>query len=476
MKKIFDSLKTRSFRVGGYSVAAAVVVLVIAVLINVVAGALPQSWTHIDTTSNGLYSVSDQTRAVLDKVNQQVDIYWIVQSGAEDTSVEGLLDNYKGMNKNVRVKKVDPDQQPTFAQQYQISELYNNSLVVQSGDQYRYVSYYDIYTYEYDAYYGYETDVTFTGEHALTSAIDYVINPDLPKVYILTGHGEVSLGSTFTKGLQTDNVLTESLTLISAGSVPADADAVVIAAPARDITEEELASLQTYLAEGGHLFLLTGELEDKTPLTNLEALMADYGLSRNDGLLVEGDSSYMMQGVPVYLLPDLQSHAITDPLIGSGYYVYMPLSQGITVGEAPSGVTVTELLTSSDTAFSKVDGYSLQTYTKEDGDIDGPFALAVAVEDETSGSRIVWAATENLVNDSASAGVSGGNLDFFLNTIGWLCGSSGSDLTIHAKDLTMEYLTIDAGTTTLLTVLVVGIVPLAYLAVGLVIWIRRRRR
>lgn len=477
MKKILNSLKTRSFRVGGYSVAATVFVLVIAVLVNLAAGALPQNWTRIDTTRNNMFSISDQTRVVLDNVTQQVDIYWIVQSGVEDASVEGLLDNYKAENKNIRVKKIDPDQQPTFAQQYGITELYNNSLVVQSGEQYRFVSYYDIYTYDYTDYYtDYTYDVTFTGENALTSAIDFVVSPDLPKVYILTGHGEVTMGSTFTKGLQTDNVVTESLTLASAGSVPADADGLIIAAPARDITEEELASLREYLAGGGRLFLITGELEDKTPLTNLEALMADYGLTRNDGMLVEGDSGYMMRGTPVYLLPQLNSHEITDPLLNGGYYVYMPMSQGITVGEAPDGVTVTELMSTSNTAYSKVAGYSMQTYTKEDGDIDGPFAVAVAISEEASDSRIVWAATENLVNDSASAGVSGGNLDFFLNAISWLCGSEGSDMTIHAKELTTEYLTIDTGVSTLLTVVLVGVVPLAYLAIGLVIWIRRRRR
>lgn len=477
MKKILNSLKTRSFRVGGYSVVATAFVLAIAVLVNVAAGALPQSWTRIDTTRNDLFSVSDQTRVVLDNVTQQVDMYWIVQSGAEDSSLEGLLENYRSLSKNIRVKKVDPDQQPTFAQQYGITELYNNSVVVQSGEQYRFVSYYDIYTYDYTNYYYDGTyDVSFTGENALTSAIDFVVDPDVPKMYILTGHGEVTMGSTFSKGLQTDNVVTEALTLASAGAVPADADGVIIASPARDITEEELASLRDYLAGGGTLFLTTGELEDKAPLTNLEALMADYGLIRNDGIVVEGDTGYMMRGTPVNLLPALQSHEITDPLRNGGYYVYMPITQGITVGETPDGVTVTQLMTTSDTAYSKVAGYAMETYTKEDGDIDGPFALAVAVSDENTGGRVVWAATENLLNDSASSGVSGGNLDLFLNAVRWLCGSEGNDMVIRAKELTTEYLTIDSGVATLLTVVMVGVVPLAYLAIGLVIWIRRRRR
>lgn len=49
---------------------------------------------------------------------------------------------------------------------------------------------------------------------------------------------------------------------------------------------------------------------------------------------------------------------------------------------------VTELLTTSDEAFSKTAGYDLATYEKEDGDIDGPFALAVSIACENDGEII----------------------------------------------------------------------------------------
>ena len=40
-KRVADSFSTRAFRVGGYSVAAAAIVLAIAVMVNVFAAALP---------------------------------------------------------------------------------------------------------------------------------------------------------------------------------------------------------------------------------------------------------------------------------------------------------------------------------------------------------------------------------------------------------------------------------------------------
>ena len=39
---------------------------------------------------------------------------------------------------------------------------------------------------------------------------------------------------------------------------------------------------------------------------------------------------------------------------------------------------MTSLLTTSDAAFSKLAGYDMTTYEKEEGDIDGPFSLGVS--------------------------------------------------------------------------------------------------
>ena len=60
-KRPFSSLSTRSFHAGGYSVAAAVIVLAIAVAVNALVGNLPSIYTKLDTTANGLYTVSEQT-------------------------------------------------------------------------------------------------------------------------------------------------------------------------------------------------------------------------------------------------------------------------------------------------------------------------------------------------------------------------------------------------------------------------------
>lgn len=476
---IAASFKTRSFRVGGYSVAAAVLVLAIAVVANMLVNALPAAWTQHDITQNGYFSISDQTEQVLEGLQEDVTIYWVVRDGGEDTTLGLLLEKYEGYSDHIKVVKKDPDLYPTFVQQY-TDEVEDNSLIVESEKRNTYVSYYDVYEYDYSSYYYTGTyDVSFAGESSLTSAIYYVTSGNLPKLYTLTGHGETDLSTTYTEAVEKENVTMSELSLLAEGGVPGDCDCLLILLPQSDLAAEELTLVQEYLKNGGNLLLITDPQETAGSRPNLDALMADYGVSESEGIVVEGSSSYYAFQTPYYLLPDLMSHSITSPLMSDGYYILMPIAHGLTVAdELPETVEVSTLLQTSDGAFSKVDGYSLGTYEKEDGDINGPFKLGVAVTDTIDDgleSKIIWFSSGGLVDDSSNEKVSGGNEDLFLNAVNWLCGQDSS-ISIRAKSLSYEYLTMDSGTAAGLSLLVVGLIPAACLVAGIVIVYRRKHR
>ena len=55
------SLRTRSFRVGGYSVAAAAIVVVIAVVANLLVNALPAGATQFDISAGSMFTMSQET-------------------------------------------------------------------------------------------------------------------------------------------------------------------------------------------------------------------------------------------------------------------------------------------------------------------------------------------------------------------------------------------------------------------------------
>ena len=131
---------TRAFRVGGYSVAAAAIVVFLAVVANILVNALPASVTQLDTTAGTLYTLSQETEDILDGLEQDVTIYWIVQSGQEDETLGTLLDRYAARSNYVTLETIDPDVSPNFLQEYVSGTVYNNSLIVESGDRNTYVS------------------------------------------------------------------------------------------------------------------------------------------------------------------------------------------------------------------------------------------------------------------------------------------------------------------------------------------------
>lgn len=483
----FDSRKakksaaaTRSLRIGGYSVAAIVIVLVIVILVNILAGALPVSMTKIDVTATQRYSLSEQTKTLVKNLSQEVTVYYLVQSGQEDATLEMLLDQYDGMSSKIRVIRKDPAASPTFLQKYSLESVEDNTLIVECGDRFRYLSSMDIYEYDFSSYYTTgSASVNFAGESALTSAIDYCISETLPKLYLLAGHGESTLSNTFAQAVTRENIETATLNLLNLEGVPEDASAVMIYAPQSDISATERDMLLEYLQNGGNLVLLT-DPHDTGSLTNLEKVMAYYGITAQEGIVAEGNQSNCIWGNPLYLMPELIYHTITNPLRDNDYRVLLPVAHGLNVSEdLRETVNARKILVTSDSAYSKLAGYDMTTSEKETGDVEGKFGLAVAVEealDDDLTTNIVWIGSSLLLDDDANMQVSGGNLDLFLNTLNWVCEQEENSYTIHAKSMAYEYLTLNGSTATTLTVLLVGMIPLAYLLSGIVVLIRRKRR
>ena len=461
-----------ALRGGGYALAMAAVVLAILIAVNVFVSALPASLTHQDISAAQLYSVTSNTKVVLNNLTQDVTIYWIVQSGEEDEVIQNLLERYDSLSDHVTVEKRNPDVYPTFAQQYTDEEVANNSLVVECGDKSRYIPFTDIYLGEINLYTGSYSATDFDGEGAITSAIDYVTSDEYPQVYLLEGHGEQELPEGFAEQLEKENLETSALSLLNVDAIPEDADCVMIYAPQSDISQEEKEILADYVSGGGRLLVCAGAVEGGL-LENLYSLLADYGVSAHDGLVVDTDRTHYAFGYPYVLMPDLNSSAVTDALMEENYFPILPLALGLTVDGDTGAGTVTELLTTSEQSYSKAAGYGLETYEWEEGDAEGPFAVAVSVED-SGGGQIYWFASDQLLNDTFNAYSSGANQDLVMNALSALIGESET-LSIRSRSLSYNYLTINEATASLLQVLMIGVFPLLFLGVGIYVVLRRRR-
>ena len=64
--------------------AMAVLALVAVVLVNLLVNALPSQTTQFDLSDSGLYSLSDATKQMLEEIDQDVNLYYLAQTGSED--------------------------------------------------------------------------------------------------------------------------------------------------------------------------------------------------------------------------------------------------------------------------------------------------------------------------------------------------------------------------------------------------------
>ncbi len=458
--------KTIALKGGSYAIVMTVLVLALLIVVNILAGALPANLTKLDISSSKLYSVTSNTKAVVNALEQDVTIYWVVQSGKEDDVIDNLLAKYDSLSDRIQVVKKNPDVYPTFAQQYTDETVANNSLIVVSGEKYRYVPYSDIYVTQ-GSQYSYSYSTSFDGEGAITSAIDYVVSTELPKLYTLEGHGEQALPESFSQQLEKENVETESLSLLTVDEIPEDAAALLIHAPSSDISQEEAEMLLAYVQSGGKLLVLAGPVADGE-LTNLYGLLSGYGITVAEGIVSEGDRSHYAFQAPYILLPDLGDSDITSPLSEKNYYAIVPVAAGL---QLSGDSRVTSLLDTTDSAYSKIAGYSQTTYDKEDGDIDGPFSLGVEIDD---GGEILFFTSSYLLDDMYNAYSSGANSDLVMNGISSLLGERQA-MSIRSKSLNYNYLTISDSAASLLKFVMIGLVPLLYLAMGgATLWDKRR--
>lgn len=469
LKRMFTS---RMFRAGGYSAFAAAMVVAIAVAVNAIVGALPADMTQADLTEQALYTLSDQSRRLVRGLNEDVSLYLLANAGGEDGAIWKLLENYASLSGHVTAAIIDPTREPGFFSERELSQIYANSVLVESGDRSRLIDVSDIYVtdYQVDAYgYGYAASTGFDGENQITSAIHYVTSDDLPTVYAITGHGERELSETLLAQIEGENYALSEWNLLAADEVPGDADCLLLYAPASDLSAPEADMLIGWLEAGGHLLLLTDVVEEGA-MPNLARVAGYMGMRQDAGMVLEGDrGSYWSQ--PYYLLPDMASHAITDPLIEGRYAVLAPYAQPIEATQDEAEVTF--LLHTSDNSYVKAAGYDLETLEQEEADEMGPFGIAAV--SERGGARMVWIASAALLNAEIDAMSAGANSDFFLNALGWMCGQEET-ISIRAKSLSVETLTVSARDNALWSLILVGVLPVACLLAGACVCYRRKKR
>ncbi len=75
MKKAIIPVNRNALKGGSYSLILTAVVLAILIAVNILVSTMPANWTKLDMSSSQFYSITSNTKAVLNNLQKDVKIY-----------------------------------------------------------------------------------------------------------------------------------------------------------------------------------------------------------------------------------------------------------------------------------------------------------------------------------------------------------------------------------------------------------------
>ena len=476
-REVARSFSGRQARFGALAVASAVVVLAILVAINYLAARHNKRW---DLTAGGQFTLSDQTKRVLQELPRPIQLRVFARSDEFDRFRQ-RLDEYQYVSKQVSVEYVDVERRPALANQYEVQM--SGTVVV-----------------EYD---GRIERVTSDGEQEITNAIIKAVQGKQHKVYFVQGHGEKSPDtsdrtgySTISQALASDNFGFDKVVLAQQQAVPADATVLIIAGPKTDLFPAEIEMLKAFLAKGGKvLFLLDPpDKADAPVLTNLTALVKEWGIDVGRDIVVDvsGMGQLLNTGPEVPVAARYESHPITERFnLITAYSLTRSIAPAADAasGRFPQSLVMTSANSWAEADINRLLAAGEVTRDLDKGDKAGPVSLAAAVSAPATDvpapaapaegtpppsppeTRIAVFGDSDFVSN-AWLGIPG-NRDLFLNTINWLAQQENL-IAIRPKDPEDRRITLTADQERRIFWLTVLIIPGLILAAGAHTWWRRR--
>ena len=432
----------------------------------------------IDMTETKVFSLSQQSEQVLSSLDEEIKLILLHKSGANESTITRILKEYDKASDRVSVTYVDPELHPNIVQKYQEGDsiLSHGSIIVEKGDKYKIISATDMYTYDQN----YQKIESVQAESKITNSILYVANEYDSIVYTLAGHNESLLPGSLEKTLENENYKVQNLQLLQDGWDPDDNDVVIINGPKKDLTDGELESLLEFLEQDGKVILFV-DLTDKD-FPNFNILLNTFGVDVNNAMVFENDKSYTVTTQNFYLLPEVTNHTITNPLLATKSSVISVYAQPIeTLKVKKDTLEIQTLLMTSNDSYAKTVEVMKNSSSqgKTDGDLSGPFNIAVAISNiidkeksKTKGEIVLFSSSYILKEELIEAS-NNGNLDIVMNSLNWLTDRQDS-ISIRAKDVSSQILTMNQSQQLMISILVIGIIPLLLVAIGLFVWYRRK--
>lgn len=485
--KFLKVIKQRWLIKGTTTLLLIAILIAAFVLINI--GVKKLNITAIDCTENKTYTLTDESKERVKDIDKDVNIYFVAYEESDPPYT--LAKQYSNANSKIKVKMVDATTDLDFAKKYDVTGE-DATIIVANGDVTRTLSSYDLYSYDAD----YNTiDLT---EQKLTSAILNVVSQDIPKAYFLSEYTSLS----FSNGLQLlsqyleDEVLDyETLNILSTGKIPEDCDVLVIMTPEKDFDDITTKAIKDYIKSGRNILWLNSAVVNKSSeFKNVNKILSQYGVKEFEkGIIYETNQENTILGYPIYFMPQVQNTEVTEDIsAGSGVAFIQATKINFDTDKFEKlNVEKTDLILTSDTTYFTTDlSGAMNTKTDEKGAFTVGAQLVKTIseadedseEDDITSTLIIYGdnlfasdTTVSYGNYGAYAINLANNADLVLNSIGFL-SEKDENITIR-KNYTSSSTTFTPTDGEIsIIVKIIFVVPVAIIALGVIIWIIRKNK
>ncbi len=407
-----------------------------------------------DITQNASVSLAPGSVQTLQELHGPVHITVLsteldAQHGDLRKQIRRFVGFYQRYKPDVMLSFIDPVRQPEEARSADIRA--NGEMVVEYG--------------------GRREHLTTLSEQALTSALVRLAHRDEQMVMYVTGHGERKLDGAanadlgeFGKRLGQTGFRISSLNLALAQDVPANASLLVVTQPQTDWLPGELDKLVRYVEGGGNLLWLL----DAEPLHGLQRLSDKLGLALKPGIVLDPDAEEMRAPMTWALGSNYPPHAITRDF---NVVTAFPFVRAV-ARKGADGWQAHALVEAAPRGWVSTDARTARF--NPDRDTRGPVTVALALQRDIGGreQRMVVAGSGSFLANTYVG--NGGNLDLGVNMVNWL---SNQDRLIAIAPRAARDHTVTLSKTRLAAISIglVIILPLLFVAGGGILWWRRTR-
>ncbi len=462
-------------KMGGIALTSTILVIIGVILVNVLFSLLSERFSlSLDLSKEGMYEVDPKAIDVLQDLPEDVTFTVMSREDQTDLILTETLSKYATYSGNkVKVRYLDPNLNPNIKDEYHLETLNGGDIVVSSARRNKRVSV-DSLTEQGDVdYYTGQTAPTgLVVDKQFVSAILYVTSEVIPSVVFTDGHGEVYSDMTTFDEILSNNSFEALSRNLSLEEIPENTELLVTVAPQNDLTAIEVERITAFLKRGGNWMVLHNE----PPTGNLALLLKEFGMEVENAVVVD---SKMAITYPYLIVPEMGTHDINSTIDASNKFLVAPAVNPIKMlFEDRSGYLVTALLKSSDSSYSKDLAAENLNFEKQEGDVTGPFNVAVISEkyyqvDNASGktSRVILMSKNILANEFL--------VDSYLNrsfvtAIVAAIKPSSPTVDIAAKTFINQPLNLIGVPRIIVIWGLAAIVPLCIFVTGFLVWRKRR--